>query len=141
MYSLPQEIEVWYIIPAVRSEIAKVLVSRGFTQDKASKILGVSKAAVSQYISNKRASKVKFPKEVMSEIKKSVDNIIQENSVAVREIIRLLEIIKITKCSCNVCKIYNKGILNLCNMEPVAMGEIGKAGNISNVELLIKANK
>ncbi len=26
MYSLPQEIEVWYIIPAIRKEFARVLV-------------------------------------------------------------------------------------------------------------------
>ena len=124
MYSLPQEIEVWYIIPAVRSVLAKLLVAKGLTQEKASKILGVSKAAVSQYINNKRASKVKFPKEVMEEIKKSAETIKNNESSAVREIIRLLDIIKISKCSCSVCKIYNKGVLNLCNQDPILMGEI-----------------
>ena len=124
MYSLPQEIEVWYIIPAVRSELAKVLVSRGLTQEKASQILGVSKAAVSQYMSNKRASKVKFPKEVTEEIKKSADRIMENEHAALREIIRLLEVIKISKCSCMVCRVYNKGVLSLCDQDPVLMGEI-----------------
>ena len=62
MYSLPQEIEVWYIIPAIRKELARLLTgSYGMTFEKAGELLGVSKAAVSQYLSNKRASKFKVP--------------------------------------------------------------------------------
>lgn len=124
MYSLPQEIEVWYIIPAVRSELSKILVSQGLTQERVSKILGVSKAAISQYLSKKRATKVKFPLKVISEIRKSAEIIKSNESLVVREILRLLDVIKLTKCSCEVCKVYNKGIISLCDMEPVLLGEI-----------------
>jgi len=62
MYNLPQEIEVWYIIPAIRRKLAKILTEEyGLTQEKAANILGVSKAAVCQYLSKKRAMNVKFP--------------------------------------------------------------------------------
>ena len=60
MYLLPQEIEVWYIIPAIRKELAKLLTQKyELSYDKAGVILGVSKAAISQYLSNKRANKIK----------------------------------------------------------------------------------
>jgi hypothetical protein len=65
---LPQEIEVWYVLPAIRREMCKELISQGFTQRKAAQVLGVTEAAVSQYVSSKRASKVKFGKPFLSEI-------------------------------------------------------------------------
>jgi predicted transcriptional regulator len=125
MYSLPQEIEVWYIIPAIRKELAKVLVERhGLTMEQAATILGVSKAAVSQYISRKRADKFKLPAKIKREIEKSADLMVQDKNVAVREILRLLNIIKKSKCSCHICKRYNRGILSLCQMKPYSAGEM-----------------
>lgn len=44
MYNLPQEIEVWYIIPAIRREFARVLTEKyNLTYEKTGEILGVSK--------------------------------------------------------------------------------------------------
>ncbi len=125
MYNLPQEIEVWYIIPAIRKELAKLLTEKhGFTQERAAEILGVSKAAVCQYIGGKRAVNVKFTLAVRKEIQKSANRLVKSPNLVVREILSLLAIIKKTRCSCDVCKKYNKGILNLCNMKPVSMGEL-----------------
>ena len=125
MYNLPQEIEVWYIIPAIRRELSEVLVRKHkFTMEKSAGILGVSKAAVSQYLSRKRAGKFKLPKEIRKEVEKSADLMAKDKKIAVREILRLLNVIKKSKCSCDVCKKYNKGILTLCNMKPVSTGEI-----------------
>ena len=51
VYMLPQEVEVWYIIPAVRKEMAKLLTKEyGFSYERAGRALGISKAAVSQYL-------------------------------------------------------------------------------------------
>ena len=125
MYNLPQEIEVWYVIPAIRKEIAKILTSKyKFTQEKAADILGVSKAAVCQYLGKKRAAKVKFPAKINKEIEKSADILIKNPNMALREIIRLLSVIKKSRCSCGICKRYNKGILVLCKMKPVDTGEM-----------------
>ena len=124
MYNLPQEIEVWYIIPAIRRELAENLVKKHkLTYEKAAVILGVSKAAVSQYINKKRAGKFKLPKEIRKEVEKSAELIIKNKNIAVKEILRLLNIIKRSNCSCNVCKKYNKGILALCHMKPADTGE------------------
>ena len=71
MYSLPQEIEVWYIIPAIRKELAKVLTKKHrLTFEKAGVILGISKAAVSQYINKKRADLITIPSNMKREIEK-----------------------------------------------------------------------
>ncbi len=120
MYSLPQEIEVWYIIPAVRREFAKVLVKKhGLTLEKAGRIIGVTKAAVSQYLKNKRAKEFKIPAQIRKEIEKSAEIMIRDERTAVREILRILSLIKKSKCSCPICKKYNSDILRMCNGNPI----------------------
>lgn len=117
MYSLPQEIEVWYIIPAVRREFSRVLVEKhGLTLEKAGMIIGVTKAAVSQYLKNKRAGLFKLPKGIKKEIEKSADILVKNNNSAVKEIMRIIDLIKKTKCSCEICKKYNKEIIKMCGM-------------------------
>jgi uncharacterized protein len=119
MYLLPQEIEVWYIIPAVRKELAKLLTKDyGLSYEKAGKILGISKAAISQYISNKRANKIKISDSIKKEVKKSAKILSEDHRAAITEIQRILQIMKIKKCSCDVCKQYNKGVLEYCNCHP-----------------------
>jgi predicted transcriptional regulator len=120
MYNLPQEIEVWYVIPAIRKEFAKVFINKyNMTQEKAASILGVSKSAVSQYLSSKRA-RLKFNKEIVSEIEKSADRIIKDRNIVVKEIIRIINYMKENGFLCNVCKKYNKGVINVCMMNPQA---------------------
>ncbi len=120
MYSLPQEIEVWYIIPAIRKELAGILIKRyKLNYEKTGKILGISKAAVSQYLKKKRADKVKLPVKIKKEIEKSAKRIVKNEDVAVKEIIRILDLIKRSGCECEVCKKYNKGILKQCGLRPI----------------------
>lgn len=119
MYMLPQEVEVWYIIPAVRKELAKLLTREfGFSYERAGKALGISKAAVSQYLSDKRANKVCLNGKTKAEIAKSALKISESEKVAVGEIQRVLRFMKENRCSCNVCRKYNKEVLGYCNCEP-----------------------
>lgn len=120
MFSLPQEIEVWYIIPAVRKEFSRVLVEKhGLTLEKAGGILGVTKAAVSQYLKNKRASQFKIPSKIRNEIEKSAEILARNKNLAVKEILRILALIKTEKCSCSLCRRYNQDILKMCNGNPI----------------------
>jgi len=120
MYSLPQEIEVWYIIPAVRREFSRVLVEkRGLTLEKAGGIIGVTKAAVSQYLKNKRASLFTIPKAIKKEIEKSAEIVVKDDRLAVKEIMRILNMIKKSKCSCSLCKKYNQEIIKMCKCNTV----------------------
>jgi hypothetical protein len=119
MYLLPQEIEVWYIIPAVRKELAKLLTGTyGLSYEKAGASLGISKAAVSQYLSNKRANKVCLDAKTKAEVKKSALKISENTKIAMIEIQRILKFMKDSHCSCNVCKQYNKDVLKYCNCSP-----------------------
>ena len=86
---MPQEIEVWYIMPALRREIAKSLIKDfNFTQKQVAEYMGLTEAAVSQYLSSKRGKDVVFSDAVSSEIKKSAKRIKNDKNV----IISLLEI-------------------------------------------------
>jgi len=119
MYLLPQEIEVWYIIPAVRKELARLLTRKyEMSYEAAGKILGISKAAISQYLSNKRANKIKLTPDVKKEVAKSAKMIVENPKVAMVEVQRILKYMKDKRCSCEVCKRYNKDVLNFCGCEP-----------------------
>lgn len=52
---IPCEVVVWYLLPTIRREVAKELVGTfGFTQSRVAKKFGVTDAAISQYLKNKR---------------------------------------------------------------------------------------
>jgi len=54
---VPCEIITWYILPAIRRELAAVMINKyGMYQKDAAKFLGVTDAAVSQYLSRKRGN-------------------------------------------------------------------------------------
>lgn len=65
---LPQEVEVWYILPAIRSALCHELSGR-LSQKQIAALLGITEPAVSQYIKGKRGSKIKFNKEITGELK------------------------------------------------------------------------
>ncbi len=118
MYLLPQEIEVWYIIPKIRKEMATIFVKEyKLSYEKTGDILGISKAAISQYLSNKRANKIKLSKEIEKEIKTSVKTVMEKKSNGMMEIERIIQLMKNSKCACDVCKQYNKEVLKYCNCE------------------------
>lgn len=120
MYLLPQEVEVWYIIPKLRKEFATLFVNKhGLSYEAAGDILGISKAAVCQYLANKRANKINLSKEIKNEVAKSAKLIVEKRSNAVIEINKILELMKNTKASCSVCKKYNKDVLKYCNADQV----------------------
>ncbi len=60
---VPCENVVWYVLPAIRSELAKEL-AKVMSQKEISEILGITQAAVSQYVSNKRGSKIELQDDV-----------------------------------------------------------------------------
>ena len=61
---LPCEIVVWYVIPVVKSELARAMVKKGMTQKSVSEVIGVTQAAISQYMSRKRGSGMELTDEM-----------------------------------------------------------------------------
>ena len=56
----PCEIVVWYVIPAIRSELAKELLNLGMKQKDVSELMDITQPAVSQYITDKRGSGIRL---------------------------------------------------------------------------------
>ena len=65
----PCEIVVWYVIPAIRSELAKELLNLGMKQKDVSELMDITQPAVSQYITDKRGSGIKLNDDVRQMIK------------------------------------------------------------------------
>ena len=115
MYVLPQEIEVWYIIPAIRREFAKCLIkNHGVSYQKVGDLLGISKAAISQYVKGKRASKVKLPSKAQQKVCMSCDLLAEGKSDSVKEITNILDFIKDKNLACEVCDKKIKGDIENC---------------------------
>ena len=54
---IPCEIITWYVLPVIRRELAMMLVkNHHMSQKEAANLLGVTDAAVSQYLSKKRGN-------------------------------------------------------------------------------------
>lgn len=98
----PQEIEVWYAIPAIRREIAIEMKRRGISQKKISLILGITEAAISQYFSKKRGHDIKFNESLKREVWKSSDRILEDNRLVVREVQRILDLPEIRMQLCEI---------------------------------------
>ena len=125
MYVLPQEVEVWYIIPALRRDISKRLSSEyGVSYEKIGKLLGVTKAAVSQYINNKRADKIKLHEKINLEVEKSCKRIFDSKSDALTEIQRILKLIHQKDLHCEVCGGKVNGVHEDCKQVVARYGEL-----------------
>ncbi len=60
----PCEIVANKILPSVKCELAKTLKKKGVTQRKIAQYLNLTEAAVSQYLSGKRAKDYKIPEKI-----------------------------------------------------------------------------
>ena len=99
----PQEIQVWYIIPALRKELTLEMKKLGLDQKTIAKIIGVTEAAVSQYIKEKRANEVQFDENTKEEIKKSAQLISQNGKLLFQEMQHLLGKALESKVICKFC--------------------------------------
>lgn len=101
--ALRQEVDIWYIIPAIRREMARIMVCQKMKQREIAKILHVTDAAVSQYMSSKRAKSVRFAPEFKPHIKESVARILDNGSLQA-ELLRLCELCYRDGITCGVHK-------------------------------------
>ncbi len=76
----PCEKAVWYNLPQIRADLAIELVKTGMTQSQAAKKLGVTPAAVSQYIHKKRGMQLQKSMDYRKEIEVAVQKICEEAS-------------------------------------------------------------
>ena len=114
---MPQEIEVWYLIPALRRELAKIFIKEhGLSQKKAAEILGITNAAISQYLSFKRGNEIKFSKNEIEKIKKTAKEIIKNNDDLMKKIYQLSVSLMKSKTICNIHMSHDKSIEKGCDI-------------------------
>ena len=101
---VPQQVELWYVIPSVRKEFAKLMVKKGLSQKETAAKLGVTESAVSQYLKEKRAKEtIAFDKETKTEMEKSVGRILKGGGL-IREIERICKLCRKNRFICRVSK-------------------------------------
>ena len=98
---LPQEIELWYVIPSIRKALVTELKKYNLKQKDIAPLLGITESAVSQYVRDKRASccyDAFHQQPLKGEIERSAKTISAQKSpdraVVMREITRLFSILK-----------------------------------------------
>ena len=124
---MPQEVEVWYVIPSIRRELALEMIEKGRTQKSIAKMLGVTEPAVTQYklskgkdSSRSRGDRVDIPKKFQPEIDKSADSILDswdKNGEApktfetmTREVNRIIKLLRDAGILCEVHREHCAGV-------------------------------
>lgn len=97
------EIMVQRVLPAIRAELARCMISEhGKNQQEVADVLGLSRAAVSQYLNDKRGAEIDFSEEAQQEIKSFASSLL--DGMKSRDQVAGM---------CNVCKfVQRSGWLN-----------------------------
>jgi predicted transcriptional regulator len=100
MKRTPCEHILWNGLPVIRKEIAESMISDyGLNQKEAAEKLGMTPAAVCQYLSKKRGNTAIDNEELLKEISLSAERIIQDKEA---------DVIQET---CRICKLFmEKGV-------------------------------
>ncbi|TAL51973.1 MAG: hypothetical protein EPN86_05565 [Nanoarchaeota archaeon] len=100
----PQEVEVWYLLPAIRKQLMVSMINQGLKQNEVAKHLNLTDAAVSQYIHNKRAAGITLPEKITGQIDESAMKIIKKESSMQQEVQHIMQSLWGTRFICQVCK-------------------------------------
>ena len=91
----PCQVVVWYLLPAVGAELARELGKRGMPQKEMAKRLGITPAAVSQYLKGSRGSEVKLGRKSLTAVRRLADRL-EKGRADERAVMRAV---------CGICKI------------------------------------
>jgi len=117
--TMPQEVEVRYILPAIRRELARIFIQEHkLSQKDAAQLLGLTEAAISQYQHSKRAKEVVFSNDVVNEIMVSADRILADRTNKQRLIAEMYRISNLTTVKHILCDIHRAQSKDLeeCNV-------------------------
>ncbi len=104
---LPCELIVWYVLPSIRSELTKELVKLGLPQKEVSERLGITQAAVSQYVKEKRGKTMKFKEDVKEAIRELAKDMVR-NSAFSNLTLRICEVCTRVKTDKTLCELHKE---------------------------------
>jgi predicted transcriptional regulator len=110
----PQEVEVFYIIPAIRAQLAKAMKESGKSQKEIATLLGLRESTVSQYINDKRAT-LAFDAGIKEKVSKIASSIGKQVD-AIRAVQILLREIKKTRAICDIHRQFSSNIPGNCGV-------------------------
>ncbi len=76
--------------------------------------MGLTKTAISQYIAGKRVERIKMHPKALNEVKVSCSKIVNNKMDVIKEMSRILDIIKRKKLHCEICGKMIDGVLHDC---------------------------
>ena len=113
----PQEIEVFYLIPALRRELAIALKGKGLEQKEIAKLLNITDAAVSQYFSSKRGvMTLQFNDALKKKIHATALKLLQNSTEVVQDMQELLKISMNEGLTCQLHKQYSVKVEENCDV-------------------------
>ena len=104
----PCEMVVWYVIPAIRSELAKQLLALGMKQKDISELMDITQPAVSQYITDKRGSELKLSDDVKALIKDFAIDLYNGDAEKLDIIPRTCDICRFIKAEDVMCQLHHE---------------------------------
>ncbi|MDX9798891.1 MAG: winged helix-turn-helix transcriptional regulator [Bacteroidales bacterium] len=114
---IPCELIVWYVLPSIRKELARVLVEEShLSQKEVANKLGLTESAISQYLKAKRGDELKFSQEILGEIKVAAEQIANsdDESMVIGKICSICNVIKNKGALCQLHKSDDSKLEN-CN--------------------------
>jgi len=99
----PQEIEVHYILPALRSALTKELKAQGRSQKEIAQLLNVTEPAVSHYVNEKRATKVAF-NDAIKELVARIAGVVETPHDVMAKTQEMLKVVRQEGIVCGVCR-------------------------------------
>ena len=143
-WMMPQEVEVWYVLPAIRRELARIMKTKTvqrvgadgkkkehrITQKEIAQMLGVTEPAITQYLlkdrgRRSRGDQVEIPKKFMSQFDKSADIMIESFEkdlvgdnpfeVMTREINRIIKIMRDDGAMCDFHRQFSAHVKGKCS--------------------------
>ncbi len=113
----PQEIETFYVLPSLRKQFALALKTAGMKQKDIAVIMGITPASISQYHSAKRGDHLRFPAEVLGEIKKSGARV-KDRLSYVQETQKVLQYLRSSGALCDIHRQFSE-VPQRCTPEKV----------------------
>lgn len=143
-WMMPQEVEVWYVLPAIRREFARAMKKKEaprkgedgkvkqhkITQKEIAKMLGVTEPAITQYLLKKkglrsRGDQVDIPEKFLPEIDASADTMIDAFEMGVddddmyeimtREVNRIIRIMRNDGAMCDIHRRFSAHVKGDCS--------------------------
>ena len=143
-WMMPAEVEVWYVLPAIRRELAKIMKTKivprvgedgkkkdhKITQKEIAKMLGVTEPAITQYLLKKkgrrsRGDQVVIPEKFLSELDKTADTMIKQYEtrganedmfeIMTSEINRVIRVMRDDGAMCDIHRNFSAHVKDKCS--------------------------